>query len=75
MKPYLINNMIIDDEFYGKETVTTDFTHNDKHYSITFNKDDLEIINTWAFERETSIPANLPDDIVESIREDVKKRI
>ncbi|MGE7768202.1 hypothetical protein [Peribacillus sp. NPDC096540] len=75
MKPYEIKNMIIDDEFDGEETVTADFTHNDKDYSITFNKADLEIINKWVFEDGSSLPSNLSDTIIESIREDIKKRI
>ncbi|WP_338786984.1 hypothetical protein [Metabacillus sp. FJAT-53654] len=75
MKPYEINNMIIDDEFDGEEFVTTDITHNQKDYSITFKKADLEIINTWIFENGSSLPANLSDTIIESIREDVKKKI
>lgn len=75
MKPYEITHMIIDDEFYGEETVTTNFTHNEKEYSITFDKSDLEILNTWVFENNTSLPAHLPDEIIEGIREDVKKRI
>jgi hypothetical protein len=72
---YQINNMIIDDGFDGEETVTADFTQNNKEYSITFNKADLEILNSWVFEKETSIPANLSDTMIELIREDVKKRI
>ncbi|MFC3882293.1 hypothetical protein ACFOU2_01630 [Bacillus songklensis] len=75
MKPYEIKHMIIDDGFQGEESVTVDFTHNNKDYSITFKKADLEIINTWFFEDDTSIPANLSDNIIESIREDVTKRI
>ncbi|RHW30949.1 hypothetical protein D1B33_18105 [Lysinibacillus yapensis] len=75
MKPYEINNMIIDDEFDGEEFVTTDFTYQNKDYSITFKKADLEIINTWVFKDGTSLPANLSDNIIELIREDVKKRI
>ncbi|MFD2682408.1 hypothetical protein [Bacillus seohaeanensis] len=75
MNPYQINNMIIDDGFDGEETVTADFTQNNKDYSITFNKADLEILNSWVFENETSLPANLSDDMVESIREAVRKRI
>ncbi|KON68757.1 hypothetical protein AKG34_08060 [Peribacillus butanolivorans] len=75
MKPYEIKNMIIDDEFDVEETVTADFTHNYKEYSITFNKADLEIINTWVFEDGSSLPSNLSDTIIESIREDIKKRI
>ena len=75
MKPYQINNMIIDDEFDGEEFVTTDFAYQNKDYSITFKKSDLEIINTWVFKDGTSLPANLSDTIIELIREDVKKRI
>ena len=75
MKPYQINNMIIDDEFDGEEFVTTDFAYQNKDYSITFKKADLEIMNTWVFKEGTSLPANLSDNIIESIREDVKKRI
>ncbi len=75
MKPYQINNMIIDDEFDGEEYVTTNFAFQNKDYSITFKKADLEIINTWIFKNDTSLPANLSDHIIELIREDVKKRI
>ena len=67
--------MIIDDEFDGEEFVTTDFAYQNKDYSITFKKADLEIINTWVFKDGTSLPANLSDNIIELIREDVKKRI
>jgi hypothetical protein len=75
MKPYQINNMIIDDEFDGEEFVTTDFAYQNKEYSITFKKADLEIMNTWVFKDGTSLPANLSNHIIELIREDVKKRI
>src|SRR4051812_36099769 len=75
VKPYEINNMIIDDEFDGEEFVTADFTHQNKKYSITFQKADLEIMNTWVFENGTSLPANLSDHMIELLREDVKKRI
>ncbi|WML48367.1 hypothetical protein RCG23_24530 [Neobacillus sp. PS3-34] len=75
MKPYEINNMIIDDDFDSEEYVTAEFTHENKDYSITFKKGDLEIINAWVFKDGTSLPANLADNIIELIREDVKKRI
>jgi hypothetical protein len=75
VKSYEIKNMIIDDGFDGQETVTADFTHQHNNYSITFNKADLEILNTWVFENNTSLPANLSDQLIESIREDVKKKI
>lgn len=74
MKPFEINNLIIDD-FEGQESVTADFTYNDKEYSITFNKAEFEVINIWVFKEDTSIPANLSNHIIESIREDIKKRI
>jgi hypothetical protein len=75
MKHYEIKNMIIDDDFDSEEYVTVDFTQLKKDYSITFKKADLEIINAWNFKGETILPANLPDDMIETIREDVKKRI
>ncbi|MDQ0244170.1 putative iron-regulated protein [Bacillus fengqiuensis] len=75
MKPYEIKHMIIDDEFHGEESVTADFIYNNKDYSITFKKTDFEMINSWVFEGDTSIPANLSDNMIESIREDVKERI
>ena len=75
MDPYEIKHMIIDDEFHGEESVTADFTHNNRDYSITFKKADLEIINAWLFVEDTSIPANLSGTLIESIREDVKKQI
>jgi hypothetical protein len=75
VKPYTINNMIIDDEFDGEEYVTTDFTHQNQDYSITFKKADLEIMNTWIFKEGTSLPADLSDHMIELIREEVKTRI
>lgn len=75
MKPYKMTNMIIDDDFAVEEYVTAEFTQNSKNYSITFKKADLEIINTWVFEGGTSFPADLSDEIIESIREEVKIRI
>ena len=75
MKPYTINNMIIDDEFDGEEYVTADFTHQKQDYSITFKKADLEIMNTWVFKEDKSLPADLSDHMIELIREEVKTRI
>ena len=75
MKPYQINNMIIDDEFDGEEYVTADFTHQNQNYSITFKKADLEIMNTWVFKEGMSLPADLSDHMIELIREEVKTRI
>lgn len=75
MHIYQIKNMIIDDALYNEEVVTVDFTHDNKMYSIILNKSDLEIVNSWIFEDGTSLPTTLPDEIIESIREDVKKKI
>ncbi|MDQ0199437.1 hypothetical protein [Neobacillus ginsengisoli] len=75
MKLYDINHLIIDDDFASEEYVTVDFTHNHKEYSITFKKADLEIMNSWVFQDGTSLPADLSVDLIESIREDVKKKI
>jgi hypothetical protein len=72
---YEITNMIIDDDFDSEEYVTVEFTHDQSDYSITIKKADLEIINSWVFKDGTSLPANLSDTLIESIREDVKKRI
>lgn len=75
MKPYEMKNLIIDDESNGDEHVTVDFSHQNEDYSITFNKSDLEMVNAWVFKEETSLPANLTDDVIEMIREDIKKKI
>jgi hypothetical protein len=75
MKSYQITHMIIDDEFYGEETVTTNFIHNQKEYSITFDKGDLEILNTWLLENGTSLPAHLSNELIDEIRDEVKKQI
>lgn len=72
---YHITNMIIDDDFATEEYVTVQFHHNYKNYSITFRKADLEIMNSWVFEDESSFPTDLPEELVESIREDIKKQI
>jgi hypothetical protein len=72
---YEITNMIIDDDFDSEEYVTAEFTHDQMNYSITFKKADLEIMNAWLFKDGTSLPADLSDTLIESIREDVKKRM
>jgi hypothetical protein len=72
---YEITNMIIDDDFDSEEYVTTEFSHNQMDYSITFKKADLEVINSWQLKDGTSLPANLSETLIESIREDVKKKI
>ncbi|MFF2445597.1 hypothetical protein ACFVSW_00745 [Neobacillus sp. NPDC058068] len=75
MELYKITNMIIDDDFAVDEYVTAEFIYMHKTYSMTFKKADLEIINSWVFEDSTSFPAYVPEVVVESIREEVKKRI
>jgi len=75
VKPFEIFNMIIDEEAYDQEEVTADFTYEDQDYSITFKKGDLELVNAWVFKNGTSLPANLSENIIELIREDVKNRI
>jgi hypothetical protein len=72
---YEITNMIIDDDFDSEEYVTAEFSHNQMDYSITFKKADLEVINSWQFKDGTSLPANLSESLIESIRDDVKKKI
>jgi hypothetical protein len=75
MEQYEIKNMIIDDESNGQEHVTVEFSLEEKQYSITFDKSDLEIMNAWLFENGSSVPANLSEQIIESVREEVKKKI
>jgi hypothetical protein len=75
LKSYEIKEMIIDDDFYGEEYVTVDFEHEDKNYSITFHKGDLELLNTWVFENETSLPAHLSNHLIDSIREEIREKI
>lgn len=74
MKDFEITHMIIDDQI-GEEYVTVDFTYNHKNYSITFKKGDLEMINSWVFEDSSSLPANLSEEMIESLREEIKKKI
>lgn len=75
MDPYEITGMIVDDEFDGEEYVTTEFLHKNNTYSITFKKADLEVINAWVFKEGSSLPANLSEEMIELIRDDVKNRI
>jgi hypothetical protein len=75
VKPFEIVNMIIDEEAYDQEEVTVDFTYQDQDYSMTFKKGDLELVNAWVFKDGTSLPANLSENIIEQIREDVKTKI
>ncbi|WHY00055.1 hypothetical protein [Neobacillus sp. DY30] len=75
MEHYEITNLIIDDDFDSEEYVTAEFIHHEMNYSITFKKADLEIINAWVFKDGTSLPANLSDGLIESIRDDIKERM
>lgn len=75
MNPYEITSMIIDDEFDGEEYVTTEFLQENNTFSITFKKADLEVINAWVYNDGSSLPANLSEEMIESIRNSVKKRI
>jgi hypothetical protein len=72
---YEITNMIIDDDFDSEEYVTAEFTHDHMNYSITFKKADLEIMNAWVFKDGTSLPADLSDTLIVSIREEIKKKM
>lgn len=75
VKPYEIKNLIIDEESNGDEHVTADFSYQNENYSITLNKSDLELVNAWVFKEGSSLPANLSDDVIEMIREDINKKI
>jgi hypothetical protein len=75
VKPYELKELIIDDEDYGEESVTTNFTFNQEEYGITFKKEDLEVINAWIFKNETSLPTQLPNDVLEALREEIRGRI
>ncbi len=74
MDSYELTNLIIDEQ-YEQEHVTANFKYKQKEYSITFTKSDLELINAWVFENKTSYPANLTDDEIEEIRDNVKSRL
>lgn len=75
MKLFEITNMIIDDDFAVEEYVTAEFVHENKQYSVTFKKADLEIFNSWVFEDGTSLPATIPEEIIDLLRNDIKKKI
>lgn len=75
MKPYEIKNLIIDDESNGDEHITADFSYQSQNYSITFNKSDLELVNAWVFKEGKSLPANLSEELIEMIREDISEKI
>ncbi|WNF24737.1 hypothetical protein [Mesobacillus jeotgali] len=75
MKSYEVTNMIIDDESYGEEHVTVELTLGQQNYIITFQKSDLELMNAWSVEDGTTLPANLSENLLNSIKEDIKKKI
>jgi hypothetical protein len=75
VKPYELKEIIIDDEDYGEESVTTNFTFNQENYGITFKKEDLEVINAWIFKNKTSLPAQLPNVVLDALREEIRGRI
>ncbi|RSK27178.1 hypothetical protein EJF36_09965 [Bacillus sp. HMF5848] len=74
MNKYVIEHMIIDD-FTGDETVTVHFNHNNSRYSIDFDKADLEVINSWVLRDQSSLPANLDNNLIEQLRVDVMKKL
>jgi hypothetical protein len=75
MKSYEVTNMIIDDESYGEEHVTVEMTLEQQNYIITFQKSDLELMNAWSVKDGTTLPADLSTDLLDSIKEDIKKKI
>jgi hypothetical protein len=75
MERYEIIDMIIDDETGVEEYASADFTQQGKNYRITFKKADMELVNAWVFEEGTSLPADLSENMIESLREDIKNRI
>lgn len=74
MNSYEITHVIIDNQI-GEEYVTTDFTYENKDYSVTFKKSDLEVINSWLLVNQTSLPADLSPELIDALRDDVKKRV
>jgi hypothetical protein len=75
MKSYEVTNMIIDDESYGEEHVTVEMTLEQQNYIITFQKSDLELMNAWSVKDGTTLPADLSENLLNSIKEDIKKKI
>ena len=75
MKSYEMTNLIIDDESYGEEHVTVELSIEQQKYMITFQKSDLELMNAWVLKGDKTLPANLSDEIMDSIKEDIKKKI
>lgn len=75
MKSYEVTNFIIDEESYGEEHVTVELTMEQQNYIITFQKSDLELMNAWSVKDGTTLPADLSADLMDSIKEDIKKKI
>jgi hypothetical protein len=75
MQSYEVTNMIIDEESYGEEHVTVELTIEQQNYIITFQKSDLELMNAWIVEDDTTLPANLSEELMDSIKEDISKKI
>ncbi|MDQ0230039.1 hypothetical protein [Metabacillus malikii] len=75
MESFQILSMVVDEGQYDEQHVTAQVTHDGKEYSVTFDKDDFELINAWIFEKETSLPANLSDEEIEVIRNEVRGRL
>ncbi len=75
MSSFEVTNMIIDEESYGEEHVTVELTIEQQNYIITFQKSDLELMNAWIVEDDTTLPANLSEDLMDSIKEDISNKI
>ena len=75
MSSFEVTNMIIDEESYGEEHVTVELTIEQQNYIITFQKSDLELMNAWIVEDDTTLPTNLSEELMDSIKEDISKKI
>ncbi|GAE44803.1 hypothetical protein [Mesobacillus boroniphilus] len=74
MNSYEMTNMIIDDESYGEEHVTVELTFEQQNYIITFKKSDLELVNAWVVvEGDKTLPTSLSEDIMDSLKGNIKK--
>ncbi|ESU33300.1 hypothetical protein G3A_06825 [Bacillus sp. 17376] len=76
MNSYEMTNMIIDDESYGEEHVTVELTFEQQNYIITFKKSDLELVNAWVVvEGDKTLPTSLSEDIMDSLKGNIKKNL
>ncbi|ARK32711.1 hypothetical protein [Halalkalibacter krulwichiae] len=75
VEQYQMKEIIIDHHFIGEESITADFTYNKQDYSVTFHKSDLEVLNMWVLKEGTSLPANLSDELIHALREEVQQRM